>query len=96
MVNCGILFLTIRHAHKITKNVAEKEGPVKEKLQLNKVVTFLHIIVILACTISAFLLFLNFNIPSLYSINLTIALEIFTALQDIFLSYNFFFILDGT
>jgi hypothetical protein len=96
MVNCSILFLTIRHAHKITKKLAEKEGPVKEKLRLNRVVTFLHIIIILACTISAFLLFLNYNISTLYSINLTIALEIFTALQDIFLSFNFFFILDGT
>ena len=96
MVNCSILFLTIRHAHKITKKVAEKEGPVKEQLRLNRVVTFLHIIVILACTISTFLLFLNYNISTLYSVNLTIALELFTALQDIFLSYNFFFILDGT
>ncbi len=96
MANCTLLFMTIRHAHKITRNVAEREGLVREKLRLNKVVTFSHIIVILACTISAFLLFLNYNISTLYSVNLTLALEFFTALQDIFLSYNFFFILDQT
>ena len=61
---------------------------------MNGLVTLLHIIVVSASAITAFLLFINYNISSRYKLNLTIALEFFTALQDIFLSYNFFFILN--
>ena len=66
---------------------------VKRELRLNKVVTFLHITVILGTTISAFFLVnvetAEINVVLRRTQSSFIAL---TALQDIFLSSNMFFI----
>jgi hypothetical protein len=55
IISCTILFLTIRHAYKLTKHVAEFHQSVKKELKLNMFVTASHVTIILGTTISAFL-----------------------------------------
>ena len=78
--SCLILFLTIRHAYKQT--------------QLNTLVTVLHVTIIVGTTISAFLLDTGLLVRETAQLRLFSATFVFTALQDIFISYNIFFILD--
>ncbi len=67
----------------------------KKKLQLNTLVTSLHEILILGYTVVTFLHDNVYESYSVINLRLTTTLFVFTALQDIFLSYMMFFILDA-
>ena len=53
--SCAILILTIRHAQKVAHKLNQDNVMVENQLQLNGVVTFLHISVILGASITGFL-----------------------------------------
>ncbi len=85
--------MAIRHAYKITKQLYSSCKPIQSELQLNKMVTFLHITVIVGSTIPAFLEY-QVRASSTSTSRIYTSLITFTGLQDIFLAYNMFFILD--
>jgi len=57
-------------------------------------VTVVHVTIIVGTTISAFLLDTGLLVRETAQLRLFSATFVFTALQDIFISYNIFFILD--
>ena len=93
-LSCSILFLTIRHAQKLTNQVKVFHENVRKKQQLSAVVTVSHAIIILATTIVAFLLYNVFKDGTATYYRLLSALLFLTAVQDMFLSYNMFFIFE--
>ena len=93
-ISCFILFLTIRHAQKLTNQVTAFHEDVVKKQRLSAAVTGSHVAIILANTIVAFLYYNVFTSYSATSYRLYSALLALTAAQDMFLSYNMFFILD--
>jgi hypothetical protein len=85
--------MVIRHAYKITKQLYNSHKLIQSELQLNKMVTFLHIAVIVGSTIPAFLEY-QVRASSTSTNRIYTSLITFTGLQDIFLAYIMFFILD--
>jgi hypothetical protein len=55
LISCTILFLTIRHAYKLTQKVAELHSNIRNERQLNTIVTASHVTIILGTTIVTFL-----------------------------------------
>lgn len=53
VISCLILFMTVRHAYKLTQK--QDTDNINRKLQLNARVTSMHIILIVGATISAFI-----------------------------------------
>ncbi len=85
--------MVIRHAYKITQQLYNSHKLIQSELQLNKMVTFLHIAVIVGSTIPAFLEY-QVRASSTSTNRIYTSLITFTGLQDIFLAYIMFFILD--
>ena len=56
-------------------------------------VTLMHIVIISGTTVTSFLYFKQFTV-SVKLIRMLTSFLVFTALQDIFLAFNMFFILD--
>lgn len=92
LVCCSILIMTIRHANKVARE--QNYERVNSQLKLNWKVTFMHIAIIFGSSIVA-LFYYNFEESfTAYQFRISTALITFTALQDTFLAYNLFFILD--
>jgi len=78
----------------VTQEIADVSESIRNERGINTAVTLAHLTLILGATIVAFWNDNFGNKNSTTIIHLTIALLSFTALQDIYLSYNMFFILD--
>ena len=66
---------------------------INRELKLNGLVTFMHITIILASSITGLLTHIG-KIANTYQERTETSFYVLTALQEIFLSYNMFFILD--
>jgi len=96
ILSCAVLILTIHYAYQLTKRLQTHEG-IRNKLQLNKIVTLLHVTFIFASTVSTFVNYVSSqgdNSTLSQKCNLLETNYMFFALLDIFMSYNLFFVLD--
>ena len=96
LLSCAVLLLTIHYAYQLAKRLQTDEE-IRNKLQLNKNVTILHVTFIFASTVSTFVFYVSTqgdNSTVSQKCNLGETNYIFFALLDIFMSYNLFFVLD--
>ena len=94
VASCAIMFMVIRHAYNLTKQVEDFFTNLKDERQLNTLVTAIHVTIILSNTVAAFMLDNVFKIFTQSSWRVYASVLLLTALQDIFLSTNMFFLLD--
>lgn len=92
VLSCLILFMTIRHAYKLTQKQENNED-IRRELRINARVTSMHIALIIGSTIGAFLHDRPHVNATTYFRGYTAYLTL-TAIQEMFLAYNMFFILD--
>ena len=85
--------MTIRQAYRVSQRNNKANSLLEDKLELNGLVTLVHITVILGATITCFLCYQQSTF-SVTSVRVQVAGLVLTALQDIFLAYNMFLILE--
>jgi len=98
-LSCFILYLVIRHAYKLTHLVRDHgfnghHDRMNREQRLNTLVTSLHAVIIFSYTVLYFLTNNVFTYGTAARINLDTALVCLSAVQDIFLAYMMFFVLD--
>lgn len=76
--------MAVRHAYKLTHNIRSEQ--IQKELTLNRTVTIFHVILIASTSICAILNNFYFQTGTSYNV--------LRAFQDIFLSYNMFFLLN--
>ena len=85
--------MSIRYAYKVAESLKANRESVDHQLQLNMVVTVIHLTIIFGTSIITFLTFRGQRTYTTYYRENTAYITL-TAIQEIFLAYNMFFILD--